>query len=161
MSAFLFSAGQNCPGKQFFRRSSCPLPRSGTYRALKASHDPLKRLIVALRDAVSGVGNEQCCYPGILKKPESGARVPASDFRGDWTTSIAAQNMVRCQISPVAFSGALLGAQTILSATDPKPLASTIVRDDESQLVSRRRRATPRHSKSWLTATNARFSAWE
>ena len=44
--------------------------------------------------------------------------------------------MVRCQISAARFPGALLGAQSILSATDPKPLASTIVRDDEAQLVS-------------------------
>jgi RNA polymerase sigma-70 factor, ECF subfamily len=44
--------------------------------------------------------------------------------------------MVRCQISAARFHGALLGAQKILSATDPKPLASTIVRDDEAQLVS-------------------------
>ena len=44
--------------------------------------------------------------------------------------------MVRCQISAARFPGALFGAQSILSATDPKPLASTIVRDDEAQLVS-------------------------
>jgi RNA polymerase sigma-70 factor, ECF subfamily len=44
--------------------------------------------------------------------------------------------MVRCQISPVGFPGALLGLRGILSATDPKPLPSTIVRDDEAQLVS-------------------------
>src|SRR6202049_2573126 len=44
--------------------------------------------------------------------------------------------MVRCQTSPVGFPGALLGLRGILSATDPKPLPSTIVRDDEAQLVS-------------------------
>jgi RNA polymerase sigma-70 factor (ECF subfamily) len=44
--------------------------------------------------------------------------------------------MVRCQISPVGFPGALLGLRGILSATDPKPMPSTIVRDDEAQLVS-------------------------
>ena len=63
--------------------------------------------------------------------------------------------MVRCQISPVDLPGVLFGANgrgidflsltkggepagknTILSATDPKPLASTVVRDDEAQLVS-------------------------
>ena len=44
--------------------------------------------------------------------------------------------MVRCQISPVGFPGALLGAKALLSATDPKPLPSTIVREDEGQLVS-------------------------
>src|ERR1019366_7309114 len=44
--------------------------------------------------------------------------------------------MVRCQISADRFPAALLGARSILSATDPKPLASAIVRDDEAQLVS-------------------------
>ena len=46
------------------------------------------------------------------------------------------ETMVRCQISVAPFPGVLLGARRILSATDPKPLASTIVRDDEAQLVS-------------------------
>jgi RNA polymerase sigma-70 factor (ECF subfamily) len=50
--------------------------------------------------------------------------------------SIAVKIMVRCQISPAGFPGALLGAKAILSATDPKPLPSTIVREDEGQLVS-------------------------
>jgi RNA polymerase sigma-70 factor (ECF subfamily) len=44
--------------------------------------------------------------------------------------------MVRCQISIARFPEVLLGAQSILTASDPKPLASTIVRDDEAQLVS-------------------------
>jgi RNA polymerase sigma-70 factor (ECF subfamily) len=45
--------------------------------------------------------------------------------------------MVRCQTSPAGFPGALLGGpKLILSATDPKPLPSTVVRDDEGQLVS-------------------------
>jgi RNA polymerase sigma-70 factor (ECF subfamily) len=44
--------------------------------------------------------------------------------------------MVRCQISPSPVPGLLFGANKILSATDPKPLASTVVRDDEAQLVS-------------------------
>ena len=46
------------------------------------------------------------------------------------------ETMVRCQTSLACFPQALFGAQTILSATDPKPLASTVVRDDEGQLVA-------------------------
>jgi RNA polymerase sigma-70 factor (ECF subfamily) len=44
--------------------------------------------------------------------------------------------MVPCQMSVAAMFGRLPGARLSLSATDPKPLASTIVRDDESALVS-------------------------
>ena len=44
--------------------------------------------------------------------------------------------MVFCQTSTAGSCRALLGAQSLLSATDPKPLASTVVRDDESKLVS-------------------------
>ncbi len=44
--------------------------------------------------------------------------------------------MVPCQMSPVSWSQPLLGARRIMSATDPKPLTSTVVRDDEGQLVS-------------------------
>ena len=44
--------------------------------------------------------------------------------------------MVPCQISVVGFPRPSLGAHRIVSATDPKPLASTVVRDDEAQLVS-------------------------
>src|ERR1700690_1239612 len=46
------------------------------------------------------------------------------------------ETMVRCQISPVGFPGATLGAKIFLSATDPKPLPSPTVRDDEALLVS-------------------------
>ena len=44
--------------------------------------------------------------------------------------------MVPCQMSPTGSSQPLLGALRIVSATDPKPLTSTVVRDDEGQLVS-------------------------
>ncbi len=44
--------------------------------------------------------------------------------------------MVPCQLSVAGVPLLALGAQRILSATDPKPLASTIARDDEAQLVS-------------------------
>src|SRR5712691_10948053 len=44
--------------------------------------------------------------------------------------------MVPCLVSPVGCSQPLLGALRIVSATDPKPLTSTVVRDDEGQLVS-------------------------
>ena len=44
--------------------------------------------------------------------------------------------MVPCLMSPVGYSQPLLGALRIVSATDPKPLTSTVVRDDEGQLVS-------------------------
>jgi RNA polymerase sigma-70 factor (ECF subfamily) len=43
--------------------------------------------------------------------------------------------MVLCQISAAGPCRTLLGAQRLLNATDPKPLASTIVRDDETKLV--------------------------
>ena len=44
--------------------------------------------------------------------------------------------MVPCQISAIGFPRPSLGAHRIVSANDPKPLASTVVRDDEAQLVS-------------------------
>src|ERR1700687_1160715 len=44
--------------------------------------------------------------------------------------------MVLCQMSATGFPQLTLGAHTIVSATDPKVLPSTVVRDDESQLVS-------------------------
>ncbi len=44
--------------------------------------------------------------------------------------------MVRCQVSPEAGYCPALGTPQRLSATDPKPIASSIVRDDEAQLVS-------------------------
>ena len=44
--------------------------------------------------------------------------------------------MVPCQISAIGFLRPSLGAHRIVSAIDPKPLASTVVRDDEAQLVS-------------------------
>jgi RNA polymerase sigma-70 factor (ECF subfamily) len=44
--------------------------------------------------------------------------------------------MVPCQLSVAGSPQLTLGARRIVSATDPKPLASTIVRDDEAQLVS-------------------------
>jgi RNA polymerase sigma-70 factor, ECF subfamily len=44
--------------------------------------------------------------------------------------------MVPCQVSAVGFPRPLLGACRAVSATDPKPLASTVVLDDEAQLVS-------------------------
>jgi RNA polymerase sigma-70 factor, ECF subfamily len=44
--------------------------------------------------------------------------------------------MVPCQVSATGLCLQPPGAQWIVSATDPKPLASTIVRDDEAQLVS-------------------------
>jgi RNA polymerase sigma-70 factor, ECF subfamily len=93
-------------------------------------------LIVSLCGAVSAPGAGHVVIQAYSKIPASGARSTASDFEGGSTYSIATKIMVRCQISPVGFPGALLGAQTILSATDPKPLPSTVVRDDEAQLVS-------------------------
>jgi RNA polymerase sigma-70 factor, ECF subfamily len=103
---------------------------------LKANQKGSKRLIVPLRDTESDFDASHVADLEFSKKPASGALTPASDFRGDWTQSIAMKIMVHCQISPVSFPGALLGARSNLSATDPKPLASTIVRDDEAQLVS-------------------------
>jgi len=44
--------------------------------------------------------------------------------------------MVPCQISAIGSSRPPLGAHSIVSAIDPKSLASTVVRDDEAQLVS-------------------------
>ena len=44
--------------------------------------------------------------------------------------------MVTCQMSATGFCGQPPGARWIVSATEPKPLASTIVRDDEGALVS-------------------------
>ena len=44
--------------------------------------------------------------------------------------------MVLCEVSATGYPQVTLGVSTIVSATDPKPLASTIVRDDEAQLVS-------------------------
>jgi RNA polymerase sigma-70 factor (ECF subfamily) len=44
--------------------------------------------------------------------------------------------MVPCQMSVAGMFARLPGARWNLSATDPKPLASTIVRDDEGALVS-------------------------
>jgi len=44
--------------------------------------------------------------------------------------------MVICQTSSIDVCRALLGAKSLLSATDPKPLASTVVREDEGRLVS-------------------------
>ena len=44
--------------------------------------------------------------------------------------------MVPCQMSAAVLSVKPPGAHWIVSATDPKPLASTIVRDDEAVLVS-------------------------
>ncbi len=44
--------------------------------------------------------------------------------------------MVLCQISAAGRIPPPLGAPRRLSATDPKPLTSTVVRDDESALVS-------------------------
>ena len=44
--------------------------------------------------------------------------------------------MVLCQMSETGCMPPPLGAPRILSATDPRPLASTVVRDDEAALVS-------------------------
>jgi RNA polymerase sigma-70 factor, ECF subfamily len=44
--------------------------------------------------------------------------------------------MVPCQMSATGLCAQPPGAHWIVSATDPKPLASTIVRDDEAALVS-------------------------
>ena len=44
--------------------------------------------------------------------------------------------MVPCQIGAIGFSRSSLGAHRIVSATDPKSLGSTVVREDEAQLVS-------------------------
>src|SRR5580692_229552 len=46
------------------------------------------------------------------------------------------RTMVPCQMSATGLCVRPPGAHLILSATDPKPLASSIVRDDESVLVS-------------------------
>src|SRR5579862_3786437 len=48
----------------------------------------------------------------------------------------ALENMVLCQISAERSSRAYFEAHNIVSATDPKPLASTVVREDEAKLVS-------------------------
>jgi hypothetical protein len=44
--------------------------------------------------------------------------------------------MVLCQNSAAGSCRAIRGAQSLLNATDPKPLPSTVVRDDEGRLVS-------------------------
>src|SRR5712691_12422014 len=44
--------------------------------------------------------------------------------------------MVPCLVSPVGCSQPTLGTRRIVSASEPKPLTSTIVREDEAQLVS-------------------------
>jgi RNA polymerase sigma-70 factor (ECF subfamily) len=44
--------------------------------------------------------------------------------------------MVPCQTNLAGHNCPPIGAMRLLSATDPKPLASTIVRDDEARLVS-------------------------
>src|SRR5271167_5002556 len=44
--------------------------------------------------------------------------------------------MVPCQISAIGFPRPSLGAHRIVSASNPKPIPSTVVRDDEAQLVS-------------------------
>src|ERR1017187_10092502 len=49
---------------------------------------------------------------------------------------MAMEIMVPCQISAIGFLRPSLGAHGIVSATDPKSPASTVVRDDEAQLVS-------------------------
>ena len=48
----------------------------------------------------------------------------------------ALENMLLCQSSAGRSPGPHFGAHNSVSATDPKPLASTVVRDDEAQLVS-------------------------
>jgi RNA polymerase sigma-70 factor, ECF subfamily len=44
--------------------------------------------------------------------------------------------MVLCQMSSAGFTKPVHGAIKFVSATDPKPLPSVVVRDDEAQLVS-------------------------
>ncbi len=44
--------------------------------------------------------------------------------------------MVLCQMSSAGFPKPVPGAMRFVSATDPKPLPSIVVRDDEAQLVS-------------------------
>src|ERR1700680_1577916 len=44
--------------------------------------------------------------------------------------------MVPCQMGVNSYPKFTLGIQHFVSATEPKPLASTVVRDDEAQLVS-------------------------
>src|ERR1700731_3180063 len=46
------------------------------------------------------------------------------------------RTMVPCQVSATGFCAKPPGAHWIVSATEPKPLVSTIVRDDEAALVS-------------------------
>src|SRR6202795_3409352 len=46
------------------------------------------------------------------------------------------RTMVPCQMSATGFRAKPPGAHWNVSATEPKPLASTIVRDDEAALVS-------------------------
>jgi RNA polymerase sigma-70 factor (ECF subfamily) len=44
--------------------------------------------------------------------------------------------MVPCQMSTTGCTQLMLGVPKFVSATEPKPLASAVVRDDEAQLVS-------------------------
>src|ERR1700681_2244591 len=44
--------------------------------------------------------------------------------------------MIPCQTNLLGYSSVISGATRFVSAVDPKPLPSTIVRDDEAQLVS-------------------------
>ena len=50
--------------------------------------------------------------------------------------SMIAESVVPCSFSPPCLLRAHPGADSIVSATDPKRLASTVARDDEWQLVS-------------------------
>ena len=57
--------------------------------------------------------------------------------------------MVPCQMSVTGLCVQPPGARWIVSATDPKPLASTIVRDDEAALVSAAKGGDTARLKNW------------
>jgi hypothetical protein len=57
--------------------------------------------------------------------------------------------MVPCQMYAAGLFAQPSGAPWIVSASEPKPLASTIVRDDEAALVSAAKAATPPRLKNW------------
>src|SRR5260370_30008752 len=67
-----------------------------------------------------------------IRKALSSIRIRSTIGHGTWPRKI----MVPCQMSRAGYPQPALGARRIVSATDPKPLAYTVVRDDEAQLVS-------------------------
>jgi hypothetical protein len=74
MSAFLCLAGHEFPGNQRFKRSSRPLGiRKTAVTECRVPRDPLKRLIVSLRDTRSDFAAGPVAIGESLEKPASEA----------------------------------------------------------------------------------------